>query len=69
MPRITIVGKVCPELVALGVPTGNITVYDTCSGAAGSGKYTPYIGNGLPEGTVVSNGGPKRNGSDRQQTL
>lgn len=56
MPRIAIVGKVCKELGKLGVAAGNITVYDACSGAAGSGKYTPYIGDGLPEGTVVSNG-------------
>ncbi len=56
MPRIAIVGKVCRELVNLGVPAANITVYDACHGATGSDKYTPYIGNGLPEGVVVSDG-------------
>ncbi|MBN1578308.1 MAG: DUF362 domain-containing protein [Chitinispirillaceae bacterium] len=59
MPRIAIVGKVCQELIRLGVASANITVYDACSGATGNGKYTPYIGNGLPTGVVVSNGTQK----------
>ena len=56
MPHIAIVGKVCAELVNLGVAAKNITVYDACHGARGNDKYTPYIGDGLPQDTVVTNG-------------
>lgn len=61
MPRVAVVGKVCKELIVLGVEAENITVYDACHGASGDNKYTPYIGNGLPAGIVVSNG--DRNGT------
>jgi hypothetical protein len=69
MTRIAVVGKVCSELIKLGMSAENISVYDACHGATGSDKYTPYIGDGLPDGTVVTNG--DRNGTvqvgDRQQ--
>ncbi len=54
MPKIPIVNKVCIELIRLGVVPGNIIIYDGCSNASGSSKYTPFIGNGLPSGVVVS---------------
>lgn len=55
MPRIAIVGKVCKELIDLGVSAANITIYDACHNASGNGKYTPYVGNGLPANVKVSN--------------
>ena len=61
MHHIALVGKVCKELVNLGIEAGNIIVYDAGHGARGDDKYTPYIDNGLPQGTVVSDG--DRNGS------
>ncbi len=54
MPKIPIVNKVCVELMRLGVLPANITIYDACSGASGSGKYTPFVGKGLPGGVIVS---------------
>jgi hypothetical protein len=65
MPRIAIVGKICTELINLGVSPGNITLYDTRYNAAGTGKYADSQGNpisGLPSGIVVSsqiNDGPE----------
>jgi len=55
MPRIAIVGKVCKELIKLGVQPSNITIYDACHNAYGSDKCSPYVGNGLPENIIVSN--------------
>lgn len=55
MPRIAIVDKVCRELMRIGVPAGNIVVYDGRHNASRSGAYAEYPGNGLPEGVVVSN--------------
>jgi hypothetical protein len=69
MPRIAIVGKVCNELINLGMRAENISVYDAGHGATGDRKYTPYIGNGLPAGTVVSDGkqhGTTMVGEERQ---
>jgi hypothetical protein len=54
MPKIAIVNKVCAELIRLGTPAANITIYDACSNASGDEKYTPFIGSGLPSGVVVS---------------
>jgi hypothetical protein len=54
MPKIAIVNKVCAELLRLGVTPANITIYDACSDASGNEKYTPFIGNGLPNGIIVS---------------
>ena len=55
MPRIAIVGKVCKVLVQLGMNPANITIYDSCDGASGNGKYTPYTnGIDLPSEVVVS---------------
>ena len=56
MPRIAIVGKICKALIDLGMPEENISVYDACHGATGNNKYTPYIGDGLPDGVIVTNG-------------
>ena len=54
MPKIAVVNKVCVELMRLGVAAANITIYDAVDDASGSEKYTPFIGNGLPDGIVVS---------------
>ncbi len=55
MHRIAIIGKICKELIKLGVTPSNITVYDSCHNASGNDKYTPYTGGkGLPQGVVVS---------------
>lgn len=54
MPHIAIVGKVCRVLIELGVSASNITIYDACHNAYGNGKYNEYIGDGIPEGVVVS---------------
>lgn len=59
MPKIAVVGKICQEFINLGVSPGNITIFDACSNASGSTKYTPYISTatvkkGLPFGVVVS---------------
>ena len=54
MPKIAVVNKVCVELMRLGVAAANITIYDAGDDASGSEKYTPFIGNGLPDGIVVS---------------
>jgi hypothetical protein len=51
-PRIAVVNKVCVELHRLGVPFGNIIIYDGCSNA--QPFYTAYAGNGLPAGIIVS---------------
>jgi hypothetical protein len=64
MPRLSIVNKVCAELIILGVLPGNITLYDTLHNASGTGKYGDSQGNpvaGLPAGIKVSTttaGGP-----------
>lgn len=56
MPRVALVGKVCKELIALGVTASNITIYDACHVASGDEKYTPFIGNGIPAGVSVLEG-------------
>lgn len=55
MPRIAIVGKVCKELIRLGVEPQNITIYDACHNAYGNGKYNSYVGTGIPQGVKVAN--------------
>jgi hypothetical protein len=57
MPRIAIVGKVCKELIRIGVQGVNITVYDACHDASGSTKYSQYVNKDLPTGVVVLSGG------------
>lgn len=62
MNHIAIIDKICQVLNGIdspGVPYSNMIVFDGCHNADGSSKYTPYIGNGLPSGVIVSN----RNGS------
>lgn len=64
--HVPIVGKLCTVLTGLGVPTANIILYDGQGfvwdyedQAVTSGiryLYEPYLGNGIPEGVVVSNG-------------
>jgi hypothetical protein len=56
MPRPAIVGKVCKELIRIGVTAANITIYDACHDASGDTKYTPFIGNGIPSGVKVQSG-------------
>lgn len=56
MPRVAIVGKVCKELVMLGVVPANMTIYDGGHDASGDKKYPPFIGNGIPEGVNVQSG-------------
>jgi hypothetical protein len=61
MPRVAIVGKICSELMILGVLAQNITIYDSLSNASGSGKYSTSAGtpiSGLPGGIIVSNTDP-----------
>lgn len=55
MPRVAIVGKVCEELINLGVSPANISIYDACSNTYGNGKYNSYVGNGIPQGVTVAN--------------
>ncbi len=59
MPRIAVVGKVCQVLIDLGVLAQRIIIYDSCTnrGNAHPDTYEPYVGNGLPEGVVVSDYG------------
>jgi len=55
MPRVAIVGKVCKELINLGVNPANISLYDACSNTYGNGKYNSYVGDGIPQGVTVAN--------------
>lgn len=55
MPRIAIVGKVCKELIRLGVEPQNITIYDACHNAYGNGRYNSYVGTGIPQNVKVAN--------------
>jgi hypothetical protein len=55
MPHVPLVGKACKELIGLGVPAANITLYDACHNASGDKKYSAYVGKGLPSGVIVSN--------------
>jgi hypothetical protein len=71
MPRVAVVGKICKELINLGVTPSNIVLYDGCSGASGNGKYsnTTYYATvenpnlPLPQGIVVSNYNTSLNGT------
>jgi len=56
MPRVAMVGKVCKELIKIGISAENITIYDACHDASGDKKYTPFIGNGIPAGVKVQSG-------------
>jgi len=57
-PAVAIVGKVCRELHALGVPYENIVLYDIWQWETGGEEsrsnprsvYAPYIGAGIPAG-------------------
>jgi hypothetical protein len=42
MPRVAIVQKLVSVLSGLGVLPANTIIYDGCSNASGSNKYTPY---------------------------
>ncbi len=63
MHRITIISKVCKELIKIGVQGSNITVYDACHNASGSGKYSDYINKDLPTGVKVLDGGKNNTSS------
>jgi hypothetical protein len=52
-PRIAVLDKICRELNGVGVPFGNIVIYDGDDEEA-SRPYKGYIGNGLPAGIIVS---------------
>jgi hypothetical protein len=50
-PRLAVVNKCCTELNKLGVKFGNIYIYD---GTHNAGPlYSPFIGNGLPDGVII----------------
>ncbi len=51
-PRIAVVGKVCEELMALGVKAKNIVLYDGKHDA--SKHYPEFVGKGIPKDVVVS---------------
>ena len=56
MPRVAVVGKVCTELINIGIPAANITIYDSQNNASGTGKYGDSQGipiSGLPTGIVI----------------
>jgi hypothetical protein len=53
-PRIAIIDKVCKELNNLGVPYGNITLYDATAAEDASYLYGSFVGNGIPAGVKVS---------------
>jgi hypothetical protein len=56
MPRVAVVNKVCTELMHIGVPAANITIYDSQNNASGTGKYGDSQGipvSGLPSGIVI----------------
>jgi hypothetical protein len=42
MPRVAILQKLVSVLAGLGVFPANTIIYDGCTNASGSGKYTPY---------------------------
>lgn len=63
MPRIAIVSKICKELIKIGVQGPNITIYDACHNASGSGKYSDYINKDLPTGVKVLDGGKNNTSS------
>lgn len=58
-PRLIIVGKVCEELIRIGVTPANINIYDACHGS--EQLYTDYIGKELPEDVVVYDGSSRIN--------
>jgi hypothetical protein len=52
--RIAIISKICRVLNDIGVPANNIIIYDGRSNAIG--KYGPFVGAGIPDKVIVSNG-------------
>lgn len=52
-PRLAVLDKICVELNRLGIPYENIVIYDGDDEEA-SKPYKSYIGNGLPDGIIVS---------------
>ena len=51
-PRLAVLDKICKALNGLGIPYGNIIIYDDDDEDATI--YSDYVGNGLPTGVVVS---------------
>ncbi|MBN1761030.1 MAG: DUF362 domain-containing protein [Chitinispirillaceae bacterium] len=52
-PRLAVIDKICKAFNGLGIPFGNIIIYDADDEEA-SVLYREFIGNGLPDGVVVS---------------
>jgi hypothetical protein len=61
--RVAIISKVCRALNGLGVPFGKIIIYDGRSNAWP--VYSPFIGNGLPDGVIVSKGNKALGGAGK----
>lgn len=61
-PRLAIVGKVCEELINLGVPASSIVIYDAHpSYGKAENLYSQYVGSELPSGVIISDGGTSPN--------
>jgi hypothetical protein len=54
-PRIAVMGKICDELIKLGVSAGNIFFYDFKDSTLPSEVYAGFPGNGLPAGVELCN--------------
>lgn len=61
-PRLAVVGKVCEELIRIGVTPSNITIYDACHGS--EHLYPSFVGSEIPLGVVVDDGNKKKGNSD-----
>ena len=55
--RVAILDKICKELNKLGVPYGNIIIYDMINMYFSGQAYALFVGNGLPSGVQISGGG------------
>ncbi len=61
-PRLAIVGKVCEELINLGVSSSSIVIYDAHpSYSKAKNLYSQYVGSALPSGVKISDGGTSPN--------
>ena len=54
MPRIAVINKICRELVNLGIPTGNITLFGGRNTGASVAPYYSMLSDVLPEGIHLS---------------
>jgi hypothetical protein len=55
MPRVAVVGKICTVLNALGVPYGNMIIYDAGIHHPTNyvSYYEPFAGNAIPSGVLL----------------